>query len=151
MTSWTAPAKSSFGCSVSRTKVLQGLLLLHVGAVLAAAASSQLNACSSIEGGIWLLGWCLLSKQLVPCSRVGELPDRLQDYRTTANYLRLQSWQTQHIWVVKSEVRRNVARRNGTLKYRQSTPGLGWLPFICLLQYILYCWYNLKFCCSWYT
>lgn len=61
----------------------QALLLLHVGAVLAAATSSQLHACSSTEGGIWLL-WVMLAVQAaVPCSRVRELPDkiaRLQDY-----------------------------------------------------------------------
>lgn len=43
------------------------LLLADVEAILAAPASSRLWACSSTEcGGVWLLGWCLPSKQLFP-------------------------------------------------------------------------------------
>lgn len=69
----------------------QALLLPHVGAALAAAASCQLRACSSTEGDI-LAAWAMLAFQAaVPYSIVGELPDRLQDYRTSASYLKLQS------------------------------------------------------------
>lgn len=85
----------------------------------------------------------------VPCSRVGELLDRLQDYRTTAGYLSKIATLTSPVYM-SSQVRdeEKCSTKNGTLKYSQSTPGPGWLSFIYLLQYILCSWGNLKFCCS---